>query len=82
VRAAVERLKRATDLPIAVGFGVREPEAARAIAQTADAVVVGSAFVDEITAGPPAQAVERVLRKVAQLSEAVRLARAKEGTPA
>jgi tryptophan synthase alpha chain len=82
IRAAVERLKRATTLPIAVGFGVREPEAARAIAQTADAVVVGSAIVDEITAGPQAQAVERVLRKVAQLSEAVRTARALEGTPA
>jgi len=78
-RAAVERLKRATDLPIAVGFGVREPEAARAIALTADAVVVGSAFVDEITAGPPGQAAERVLRKVAQLSEAVRQARTVEG---
>jgi tryptophan synthase alpha chain len=82
VRAAVERLKRATDLPIAVGFGVREPEAARAIALTADAVVVGSAFVDEIAAGPAPQAADRVLRKVAQLSEAVRLARAMEGTPA
>jgi len=82
VRAAVERLKAATDLPIAVGFGVREPEAARAIALTADAVVVGSAFVDEIPAGPPGQAVERVLRKVAQLSEAVRSARELEGTPA
>jgi tryptophan synthase alpha chain len=82
IRAAVERLKRATTLPIAVGFGVREPEAARAIAKTADAVVVGSAIVDEITAGPEAQAVERVLRKVAQLSEAVRSARALEGTPA
>ncbi|MBK8545232.1 MAG: tryptophan synthase subunit alpha [Caulobacteraceae bacterium] len=82
VRAAVERLKRATDLPIAVGFGVREPEAARAIAVNADAVVVGSAFVDEITAGPAPQAVERVLRKVAQLSEAVRSARELEGTPA
>jgi tryptophan synthase alpha chain len=82
IRDAVERLKRATDLPIAVGFGVREPEAARAIAKTADAVVVGSAIVDEITAGPEAQAVERVLRKVAQLSEAVRSARALEGTPA
>jgi tryptophan synthase alpha chain len=79
VRGAVERLKRATDLPIAVGFGVREPEAARAIAQTADAVVVGSAFVDEIAAGPPGQAVERVLRKVRLLSEAVRLARRDEG---
>src|SRR5690606_16460085 len=82
VRGAVERLKRATDLPVAVGFGVREPEAARAIAQAADAVVVGSAFVDEIAAGEPGTASERVLRKVRQLSEAVRLARAKEGTPA
>ncbi|MDZ4691045.1 tryptophan synthase subunit alpha [Terricaulis sp.] len=82
VRAAVERLKHATDLPIAVGFGVREPEAARVIAQTADAVVVGSAFVDEIAVGARAQAAERVLRKVAQLSEAVRRARALEGTPA
>jgi len=79
VRDAVERLKRGTDLPIAVGFGVREPEAARAIASIADAVVVGSAFVDEIAAGPAPQAVDRVLRKVAQLSEAVRLARTVEG---
>lgn len=82
VRSAVERLKRATSLPIAVGFGVREPEAARAIAVNADAVVVGSAFVDEIAAGPAPQAVERVLHKVAQLSEAVRSARELEGTPA
>ena len=82
VRAAVERLRSATDLPIAVGFGVREPEAARAIALTADAVVVGSAFVDEIAAGPAPQAADRVLHKVAQLSEAVRSARALEGTPA
>lgn len=75
VQNAVARLKRATELPIAVGFGVREPEAARAIAQNADAVVVGSAFVDEIAAGGSEQAVERVLRKVKQLSEAVRTAR-------
>jgi len=75
VRTAVERLKRGTDLPIAVGFGVREPEAARAIAQTADAVVVGSAFVDEIAASGGQGTVERVLRKVGLLSEAVRLAR-------
>ncbi|HVZ99630.1 MAG TPA: tryptophan synthase subunit alpha [Caulobacterales bacterium] len=80
VRAAVARLKRATALPIAVGFGVREPEAARAIAQAADAVVVGSAFVDEIGAGVVNEAPARVLRKVRQLSEAVRLARAVEGS--
>jgi tryptophan synthase alpha chain len=82
VQNALVRLKQATQLPIAVGFGVREPEAARAIALSADAVVVGSAFVDEIPAGPPAEAVERVLRKVRLMSEAVRQARAMEGTPA
>lgn len=82
VRTAAARLKRATDLPVAVGFGVREPEAARAIAQHADAVVVGSAFVDEIATGDVASAPERVLRRVRLLSEAVRSARAKEGTPA
>ena len=75
VRTAVERLKRGTDLPIVAGFGVREPEAARAIAQTADGVAIGSAFVNEIAAGSPHEAVERVLRKVRLLSEAVRLAR-------
>jgi tryptophan synthase alpha chain len=82
IEAAVTRLKRATNLPIAVGFGVREPEAARAIALKADAVVVGSAFVDEIAGGEKAGAVDRVLRKVALLGDAVRTARAKEGTPA
>ncbi len=83
VTAAVSRLKRATDLPIAVGFGVREPEAARAIALTADAVVVGSAFVDEIAPedanDAKTQAVERVLRKVKLISDAVRSAREIEG---
>ncbi|MBY0563910.1 MAG: tryptophan synthase subunit alpha [Hyphomonadaceae bacterium] len=82
IETAVARLKRATDLPIAVGFGVREPVAAAAIARHANAVVVGSAIVDEIAIGEPAKAVERVLRKVRLLSEAVRSARALEGTPA
>jgi tryptophan synthase alpha chain len=79
VHAAITRLKQATSLPIAVGFGVREPQAAQAIAQGADAVVVGSAFVDEIT-GQGGTAVERVLRKVESLSQAVRSAR-KAGMP-
>ena len=75
VRKAVTRLKRATALPVAVGFGVREPEAAAAIARTADAVVIGSAFVDEISAGAAKEAPARVLRKVKVLSDAVRSAR-------
>jgi tryptophan synthase alpha chain len=48
VHAQVKRIKAATTLPVAVGFGVKTPEQARAIARGADAVVVGSALVDAI----------------------------------
>ena len=44
--AAVDRITRHTKLPVAVGFGVRSAEQARAIAENADGVVVGSAIVD------------------------------------
>jgi len=46
IEANVARIKQSTDLPVAVGFGVRTPEQAAAIAKVADGVVVGSAFVD------------------------------------
>ena len=48
IEDAVARLKAATDLPVAVGFGVRTPEQAAAIARVADGVVVGSAIVELI----------------------------------
>jgi tryptophan synthase alpha chain len=48
VAAAVARLKRHTDLPVAVGFGVKNAESAAAIAKVADGVVVGSALVDAL----------------------------------
>jgi len=48
VTAAVSRIKRHTKLPIAVGFGVRTPEHAAAIARGAEAVAVGSALVEAI----------------------------------
>src|SRR6185503_2440066 len=48
VTAAVARIKRHTKLPVAVGFGVRTAEHARAIAAGADGVVVGSALVDAL----------------------------------
>jgi tryptophan synthase alpha chain len=79
VKAAVVRLKRATDLPVAVGFGVREPAAAAAVARAADAVVIGSLFVDEVRAcveaGRPGDAPTAVAACVARMSEAVRRAR-------
>ena len=48
VATAVTRIKRHTKLPVAVGFGVRSAEQARAIAEGADGVVVGSALVDAL----------------------------------
>ena len=48
VGEAVGRIKRHTELPVCVGFGIRTPEAARAIAQNADGAVVGSALVDAL----------------------------------
>ena len=73
----VERIRKASGLPVAVGFGIKTPERASAIAQVADAVVVGSALVDEV-----AEAVDlnedvttRVLSKVESLAKAVQVAR-------
>jgi len=48
VHAQVARIKKATTLPVAVGFGVKTPEQARTLAEGADAIVVGSAIVGEI----------------------------------
>jgi len=45
---AVARIKRHTDLPVCVGFGIRTPDAARAIAERADGSVVGTALVDAL----------------------------------
>lgn len=51
VGAEVARIKRATDLPVCVGFGIRTPESAAEIARVADGAVVGSAIVERIAAG-------------------------------
>jgi tryptophan synthase alpha chain len=80
VTAAVARIKRHTDLPIAVGFGVRSAEAAAALARGADGVVVGSALVDALkkTLDPAGKAsagtVAAVTRLVAELAAGVRSA--------
>ncbi len=71
---AVSRLKAATDLPVAVGFGVRTPEQAAAIARVADGVVVGSAIV-ELVARHGADAAEPVRAYIQSLSTAIKAAR-------
>ncbi|MBV9566743.1 MAG: tryptophan synthase subunit alpha [Hyphomicrobiales bacterium] len=50
VAAAVSRIKRHTPLPVAVGFGVKTPEHAAAVAEAADAVVIGSSLVEAVRA--------------------------------
>jgi tryptophan synthase alpha chain len=60
VAARIPKIRAATKLPIGVGFGIRDAESARRIAQTADAVVIGSRIIEVIEAGPAAEAVARV----------------------
>ena len=78
----VERVRKASGLPVAVGFGIKTLERASAIGRVSDAVVVGSALVDEV-----AEALDmnedvtaRVLSKVNSLSKAVRSARVGQTT--
>jgi tryptophan synthase alpha chain len=78
---AVRRIKRHTDLPVAVGFGVRDAASAAAIAQGAEAVVVGSALVEKVrlsldAAGKATPAtVAAVTALVADIAAGVRNAR-------
>jgi tryptophan synthase alpha chain len=61
----VARIKASTDLPVCVGFGVRTPENAAAIARVADGVVVGSAIVDRIGKGDSAAEVLGFVKSLA-----------------
>jgi tryptophan synthase alpha chain len=60
IRERIPAIRKATKMPIGVGFGIRDAESARQVAQTADAVVIGSRIIQEIEAGAPEQAVSRV----------------------
>ncbi|WP_163834485.1 tryptophan synthase subunit alpha [Spartinivicinus ruber] len=51
VNDQLSRIRQFTQLPVGVGFGIRDAETAKAVAQTADAIVVGSAIVKKIAAG-------------------------------
>lgn len=77
VAPAVARVRQASGLPVGVGFGIKTPERAAAIARIADAAVVGSALVEEIAAGlgRNEDVTGRVLSKVETLAKAVRGAR-------
>jgi tryptophan synthase alpha chain len=73
VAAAVARIKGHTKLPVCVGFGVRTAEQARAIAQSADGVVVGSALVEAVrrSLDPDGKATATTATSVADLVRAL-----------
>lgn len=73
VTSAVARIKRHTKLPVAVGFGIKTAEDARAIAAGADAVVVGSALVEAIRTSLDGEghATEKTLKAVTDLAAAL-----------
>ena len=81
VRGHVERIKRHTRLPVGVGFGIKTPEQAAAVARHADAAVVGSAIVDQVKVAlddqgqPKANLVAGVLDFVTSLADGVRSVR-------
>ncbi len=66
----IARIKRQTDLPVCVGFGVKSPETAAAIARIADGAVVGSAIVDRIGAGESPDSVLAFVRTLAEAAHA------------
>jgi tryptophan synthase alpha chain len=70
VADAVARIKRHTDLPVCVGFGIRTPEVALAIAERADGAVVGTALVDALKASldPEDRATANTVNAVAGLA--------------
>ena len=81
VAQAITRLKNNTDLPVAVGFGIRTPDQAAAIGKMADAAVVGSAIIDKIADslnednGATDKTVSDPLALVAALKQSLRNAR-------
>jgi tryptophan synthase alpha chain len=73
VGEAVARIKRHTNLPVCVGFGIRTPDAARAIAENANGSVVGTALVDALRASLDAEgrATAKTVGAVADLAAAL-----------
>ncbi|MCP5397606.1 MAG: tryptophan synthase subunit alpha [Sphingomonadaceae bacterium] len=74
IEANVSRIKQSTDIPVAVGFGVRTPEQAAEIAKVSDGVVVGSALV-ELVGKHGEDAPAKILELTSALAEAVHSAR-------
>jgi tryptophan synthase alpha chain len=67
----IPSIRAATRMPIGVGFGIRDAASARRVAQTADAVVIGSRIIQEIEAAGPEHAVARVKEFLGSIRKAL-----------
>ena len=77
IKTAMERIKKITDLPIALGFGVKTPQQVEDMSEYADAVVVGSALVKQVEKGVKAGAskqdiVKKALEFVKELTNSLK----------
>lgn len=71
VAVRLPRIRAYTDLPVGVGFGIRDAETARRVAEVADAVVIGSRIVEEIERSPRETVLENVRNLVASVRTAL-----------
>jgi tryptophan synthase alpha chain len=71
VAGRVKHVRSYAKLPVGVGFGIRDADSARAVAAVADAVVIGSALIQEIEKAPRDQVLGRVARFLAPIREAL-----------
>ncbi len=71
VAARVKHVRGFARLPVGVGFGIRDSQSARAVGAVADAVVIGSALIQEIEKAPRDQVAARVTRFLAPIREAL-----------
>ena len=71
VAERIPRIRRESKLPVGVGFGIRDAATARAVAQVADAVVIGSAIIQQMEAAAPAERVACARRFVQDIRRAL-----------
>ena len=67
----ISRIRRQTALPVGVGFGIRDAATAKAVAQFADAVIIGSASIQEMEVAPAGEQVSRAGRFMQGIREAL-----------
>ena len=71
IQKKIAELRTHVKIPIGVGFGIRDGKTARAVADVADAVVIGSRLVEEIEKGPSGKAVENVAALVREIRASI-----------